>query len=570
MKVLIGCEQSGVVRDAFLAEGHDAWSCDLLPAERPTNRHIVGDVRDVMAWDDWDLLCVMHPPCFVAGTLVLTKRGHIPIEDVVIGDEVLTHNARWRRVTEVMRKPATDFVEVKASHGLPTITTPEHPYYTRYREPYRHGCRTKEERDGAPSFVEAGGLTTRHFVASALPPERAADVVDDDLWLMGRYVADGHMRRSRWTPEKWEAMCLSIGAHKFDAFKAECPRQCSIRWHGTAYRATFYGHVRIEMFAQFGKRAHEKHLPEWVLALPKEQAAVFLRGYLSGDGHERERDISAATVSPKLALGVALLMQRVFGKCPSIQTSRRQPFAFIEGRLCNQRDSLNVSVRRSNTRLRGYIDGNLAWGHIRRAEPFKGYADVFNLSVEEDETYTANGLVVHNCTRLCNSGVRWLDKPAKNPISDLTPAEAAAWPTMTDAEKLELTWAKLDEGAALFSACWNTSIPMVALENPVMHKHAKARIENFENFAQSVQPWQFGTDENGPDNEKKRTCFWLRGLPLLNPTGTLDGSTARSSVHHASPGKDRWKERSRFFPGIARAMAQQWGGAALETQQIAA
>jgi hypothetical protein len=123
-------------------------------------------------------------------------------------------------------------------------------------------------------------------------------------------------------------------------------------------------------------------------------------------------------------------------------------------------------------------------------------------------------------------------------------------------------WQELDEGAALFSDCWNAPIPRVAVENPVMHKHAKARIKNYRPFAQSVQPWQFGNDEQGPDNEKKRTCFWLRGLEPLTPTGTLDGSTARDSVHKASPGKDRWKERSRFFPGIAQAMAEQWGGPA--------
>ena len=123
----------------------------------------------------------------------------------------------------------------------------------------------------------------------------------------------------------------------------------------------------------------------------------------------------------------------------------------------------------------------------------------------------------------------------------------------------EEMWAELDEGAALFSDCWNTSIPMVAVENPVMHKHAKARIKNYEPFTQSIQPWQFATDENGPDNEKKRTCLWLRGLPSLKATGTLDGSSARSSVHKAAPGPDRWKERSRFFPGIAKAMASQWG-----------
>lgn len=166
------------------------------------------------------------------------------------------------------------------------------------------------------------------------------------------------------------------------------------------------------------------------------------------------------------------------------------------------------------------------------------------------------------CTRLCNSGVRWLDKPATNPIADLTDAEIERWAEMSVQEKLDITWRKLREGADLFSACWNADVPRIAVENPVMHKHAKRLIRNFRPHTQSVQPWQFGTDPDGPDNERKRTCLWLRGLPKLTPTGTLDGSTARDSVHKARPGKDRWKERSRFFPGIANAMAEQWGNAA--------
>lgn len=147
------------------------------------------------------------------------------------------------------------------------------------------------------------------------------------------------------------------------------------------------------------------------------------------------------------------------------------------------------------------------------------------------------------CTRLCNSGVRWLTQA----------------PT---GRSLDEMWRELDDGAALFSACWNVPhIPCVAIENPVMHRHAKERIENYEPPAQTVQPWQFGSAPDGPDNEKKRTCLWLRGLPQLSHTGTLDGSTARDSVHKASPGADRWKIRSKFFPGLAAAMADQWGAA---------
>jgi hypothetical protein len=97
-----------------------------------------------------------------------------------------------------------------------------------------------------------------------------------------------------------------------------------------------------------------------------------------------------------------------------------------------------------------------------------------------------------------------------------------------------------------------------------MHRHAKERIANFQPAAQSVQPWQYG------DWERKRTCLWLRGLPpLVPPFRTIDDARAAldlpegaqpvDRVHKMAPGKDRAKERSRFFPGIATAMAAQWG-----------
>ncbi|WP_118138630.1 hypothetical protein [Oceanicella sp. SM1341] len=140
------------------------------------------------------------------------------------------------------------------------------------------------------------------------------------------------------------------------------------------------------------------------------------------------------------------------------------------------------------------------------------------------------------CTRLCNSGVRWLSKPPAG---------------RTRAEM----WAELDEGAALFSALWNAPIERIAVENPVMHRHAKERIVNYAPPAQSVQPWQFG------HGESKRTCLWLKNLPPLRPTEIVAGREAR--VHRMPPGPDRWRERSRFFPGIAEAMADQWGGHAM-------
>ena len=62
LRVLVACEFSGIVRRAFACRGHDAWSCDLLPAEDRSNKHITGDVRDILH-DGWDMLIVAHPPC---------------------------------------------------------------------------------------------------------------------------------------------------------------------------------------------------------------------------------------------------------------------------------------------------------------------------------------------------------------------------------------------------------------------------------------------------------------------------------------------------------------------------
>jgi hypothetical protein len=146
------------------------------------------------------------------------------------------------------------------------------------------------------------------------------------------------------------------------------------------------------------------------------------------------------------------------------------------------------------------------------------------------------------CTRLCNSGVRWLFEPP---------------PGRTKAEM----WAELDAGAELFSTFWNAPIERVCVENPIMHSHAKKRISNYRPPAQFVEPWWFG------DPVFKRLGLYLRGLPGLLPTRKLTPPAPRtedhkawSKIHRASGWRDdQWRERSRFFPGCAEAMASQWG-----------
>lgn len=164
------------------------------------------------------------------------------------------------------------------------------------------------------------------------------------------------------------------------------------------------------------------------------------------------------------------------------------------------------------------------------------------------------------CTRLCNSGVRWLTEPPSR-LTDVYPlADRISYQSMSRDERLEFMWKSLAEGAALFSSCWNAPIEHIAVENPVMHRHAKMLISNYQPPAQTVQPWWFGA------RAFKATSFFLRDLPPLIPTNKLvppkpgtEEHKEWSKIHRASRTPDRWKIRSETFPEIAAAVASQWG-----------
>lgn len=122
------------------------------------------------------------------------------------------------------------------------------------------------------------------------------------------------------------------------------------------------------------------------------------------------------------------------------------------------------------------------------------------------------------CTHLAVSGARWFKEKQEE-----------------QAEALDFVRALLD-----------APIPRIALENPISIISSRIRKPD-----QIIQPWMFG------HGETKATCLWLKGLPKLVPTDIVGGREAR--VHRMAPGPDRWRERSRTYPGIAAAMAEQWG-----------
>jgi hypothetical protein len=140
-----------------------------------------------------------------------------------------------------------------------------------------------------------------------------------------------------------------------------------------------------------------------------------------------------------------------------------------------------------------------------------------------------------DCTYLTNAGVRWLHKAPSHPKPGHLYGDAR--------------WAAMESAARFFNRLKRCDIPRVALENPIPHGYARALIGDYD---QTIQPHQFGQPFT------KRTCLWLRNLNKLKPTKVLPPPYI-AEVHHASPGPDRWKARSRTYQGIANAMAAQWG-----------
>ena len=128
------------------------------------------------------------------------------------------------------------------------------------------------------------------------------------------------------------------------------------------------------------------------------------------------------------------------------------------------------------------------------------------------------------CTHLAISGARWF----KEKRADGRQQEALSFVKML----------------------MDAPIDRIAIENPVSIISSHIRKPD-----QTIQPWQFG------HGETKRTCLWLKGLPKLVPTNIVEGRETR--VWKMGETKDRWRKRSKTYTGIAQAMADQWGAAAL-------
>ena len=390
--------------------------------------------------------------CFPAGTLVSTINGHVPIEQIQVGDLVTTHLGRLRAVTVSYPKlEVGEMIKIKAV-GTPEIkATENHPFLilrhadvrscvgsangklTRH-QPQDGKCRRcKRELDYVPVWTESRDLRVGDYLLSVL--DECADTVSSGLdlaRLVGYYLGDGYIisqksGKKKQGERKDMGVGFSVGIHEEEhlgriietlnavgvdnepnVYDAGCGRQ--------AVMVNVYSRGLAEMMQALGGRGtHKKRVAPSIHAWSTEEKLALLGGWIDTDGHfdEKKGSTRITTVNRGLALDARRLCLSVGipasvvngGEIKEYGTSKGTGetcwHVFIPASYAKHLDPYSIKVKPFETEYsnsQGFFWGGYYATPVRAIEEIDGDVEVFNLGIEEDESYVVEGVVVHNCS----------------------------------------------------------------------------------------------------------------------------------------------------------------------------
>ena len=433
----LALNKSGIEVGSFYSSEIDKFAIAETKVNFPDHTHL-GDISNWRDWEiDWTTLDLITGgfPCFAAGTLVTTRAGLKPIEEIVKGDEVITHLHRFKKVVTPMVKISDHFnlVKIQGSHELKV--TDEHPFYIRKKKIVHTRSPKKSIRTFLePQWVDCKDLTTSHFVGvprnqEEVVPEFSGDL---NLWrVIGRYVADGHSSttnlqsrgsKSKSVGRRTYKVVISCGKHKesqMDDFIAKIGYTVTKAEERTVIRYIISDKKLWEFIQHFGRGAGNKEIPSFLLDAPSDIIKAFIQGYISGDGcrihSEKSRGnknmIQFTTISEKLAYGIIQLIQKVYGTQPSISKHNAQSKKIIEGREVNQNPFFTVRFHKEKPKFAKYfVEDGFIWTPFKSKTRVLEQIPVYNFEVADDNSYAVNNLIVHNCQPWSTAGKQQGDK----------------------------------------------------------------------------------------------------------------------------------------------------------------
>lgn len=440
---------------AFERRGHKVYSVDWDKSF--DNIDLYADIG-TLTKDDVIKLCggipdVIHgsPDCFPAGTLIWTDSGYKNVEDIRCFDKVLTHTNIYKPVYATQKTNKRDMYEIKISGCEPVMVSSEHPYYVRrkHRDYSRKSKTYARNILDNPEWVKVSELTTDYKVGIPINTESVIPTWNgcvyakcngfglvsskiqntlgkfmdnaDFWWVVGRYFGDGSLSVSKCTVD------ISCNAKESETLEvSEVLDRLGVKY--SVYTKSTCNHISIhskewcEFLFKFGVGAENKQITPDILNLPKDLLSSFVDGYLSADGHIEHHENSVdscvvTSISRNLMYGMQLCLLKSKGVYASL-TTRKSQNSEICGRSVNTHKAYILSFYLSKREVgcKYVIENNICWVNISSVKKLPGtQTTVYNFSVEDDESYTANNVIVHNCS---SYSVAALGKHRKkNPIT---------------------------------------------------------------------------------------------------------------------------------------------------------
>lgn len=359
-------------------------------------------------------------PCFTEDSLVLTeKRGFQKIIDIQIGEKVITHDGNYKTVENVINNGKKKTVKIYGM-GIDEIhTTPNHLFYVREKSHvWNNKTRSYTRVFSEPVWKQADSLKRTDYMG--IPINKKSEIPEwngitfvwsdgrkdryknqlsqymnnkDFWWLIGRYIADGWFRNNG-------GIIIGCGKKKFVEMKEKCD-SIGLNYNILEERTVikfYYQLKELELFVQsFGKYAYGKKIPSFVMDLPVDLLNSFLNGYMSGDGCFTNGRFKATSVSRELIYGLAQCIAKVYKQPYSIYKTERPKTTVIEGRTVNQKDTYELCFKKEKRpQDKAFYEDGFIWFPVTKVEEDE-IETVYDLTVEENHSFTVQGVIVHNC-----------------------------------------------------------------------------------------------------------------------------------------------------------------------------
>ena len=410
-------------------------NCDILKtaniaydALHTTEIGNLGDVSkvDEKTFPECDLLTYSFP-CFTKNTLVLTEIGYKNINEINIGERVLTHTNTFKSVTNIFDQGVKNIWNIVSSSVDIIETTENHKFYVcskknkekfNVTEPYWKECKELTKDDYLGISINQNNIVPlwkgiefkwRDGRKSRFKNELSKLMDNEDFWwVIGRYIGDGWIR----TQGGIIICCNSNTDYELNEIITKLKVlnfTYNISLEGSVYKI----HIpkkEIGLFVeQFGKYAHGKKLNNTILDLPINLLEKFIIGYHSADGSFYKNSIRhrISSVSRELIYGVGQCIAKVYNIPYSIYKTTNTNKYIIDNREVNQRDTyiLTYDFIDKNKKQAFYKNGYI-WSPVRSIKNTNNYDNVYDIEVDEDHSFTANGCIAHNCQDISISGVQ--------------------------------------------------------------------------------------------------------------------------------------------------------------------